>query len=178
MQHKSSSKTWLAPRVTCHIGSGESEGDDPCQGALVLAIFSHHISQLMALITLMAENLICVMQLVLKEDRADSQKPLHHRGDMFYWKETGKSRLLWLTTSQMRTQAESVSIFLGLKTSFWVAGRLSLRTTALTDIIPLPCWLTLPSQVNMCGQGCLLLPPGEVILGIKEELDNWGFFSF
>lgn len=53
------------------------------RGAPILAVFyQNFIFQLMALLTLVAENLTCVMQLVLREDAeiAPFEEPLHYKG--------------------------------------------------------------------------------------------------
>ena len=64
-------------------------------GTLILAMFSHCIFQLIALKTLVAENLTCFLQFALKGETKLTllQKPLHCRGDMLYWKNNNNNKL-------------------------------------------------------------------------------------
>lgn len=59
-------------------------------GALILTVFNHCISQLMALLTPVAENVASFMQFVLKEETEVTRlpNPLHYRRDMLFWKES------------------------------------------------------------------------------------------
>lgn len=144
-------------------------------------MFSHCISQLIALKTLVAENLTCFLQFVLKRETKLTllQKPLHWRGDMLYWNKWANKLKVDVTdhipskdigwNDFQAFKIESIILDLWDSSSGWV----SCVQMRLTCVKSLSCLSTLRNKINMeCSDvstlGCRGSHPWK-----KGILDNW-----